>query len=162
MRVWVGYSDGKPDIYTDDRVHVRDVRVLAVYPSRASAAKEYEDVRPMELRQPKRRPAMSMTRDEARQRVRELADHLEHRGRRQDERGIIHAEGNLRDAKALRLLLTPPTCATCQHWRPWDRTATHPLVGDCAETTLRGRLNGRPRDFGCTKHAPRAGAAEEQ
>ena len=49
MSVWVGFSDGKPHIYRDDRVHPAGVRLIAVYPSRRAAAREYEDVRPMRL-----------------------------------------------------------------------------------------------------------------
>lgn len=45
MTVWVGYSDDKPHIYGDERAHMPGVRVLAVYPSRRSAAREYEDIR---------------------------------------------------------------------------------------------------------------------
>lgn len=49
MSVWVGFSDGKPHIYRDDRVHVRGVRLIAVYPSKRAARLEYEDARPMKL-----------------------------------------------------------------------------------------------------------------
>lgn len=49
VRVWVGYSDGKPNVYRDDRVHPAGVRLVAVYPSRAAARLEYSDVRPMRM-----------------------------------------------------------------------------------------------------------------
>lgn len=43
--VWVGYSDGLPHVWKDDR----GVRQVAVYPSRRDARLDYEDVRPMRL-----------------------------------------------------------------------------------------------------------------
>lgn len=71
----------------------------------------------------------------------------------------------------LRLLLTPPTCATCQWWEEL-RNANGIGLGD--GRCFQGVRVGRPtrqnvdggiytaKDFGCTKHESRPKAAEEE
>jgi len=81
---------------------------------------------------------MSMTTEEARRIVEDLAQ--EHHGRA---------------AEALRLLLTSGTCATCQHWR-------EAVNDEERDECDRLGLWTPPQPFGCTKHAPRAWAAEEK
>jgi hypothetical protein len=81
-----------------------------------------------------------MTHQEARALAKRLADWLDDCGESREA-----FERCQRDAEALRLLLTPPTCATCQHWRErhtCGRGVTRPTTSDAS--------------FGCILHTPKA------
>jgi predicted RNA-binding Zn-ribbon protein involved in translation (DUF1610 family) len=64
-------------------------------------------------------------------------------------------------AEALRLLLTPPTCATCQYQVARDRNCQMLILPPHIEIPMMEKAGGsvpRPGDkrFSCTLHTPKA------